>query len=560
MIRALNQRNMDHSSGSLTVPHSAWDTLPESKKNVASDRGRLVREVLRIMENENESQRSAVELCLLRLKAGDHIDENLITVAKTLGCKGKLPSYSTLTRWVKSYNKAGLVGLAPDHKGSECKAYGWEARAAHLYSLPSKPSISAVARKLITEGFADVTETRVRRYINNLPADQGEMSRGRLGSKLFNNTQKTFKRRSTENLPVGSIYSGDGHTLDLYLQHPTGNKPWRAELTLYIDVTSRYVVGWYVSEAESANSTLFALSHALLSLDHIPAYLHIDNGSGYKNKMMSDEATGFYARFGVSIMHSLPYNAKGKGHVERFFGTMERDCNKWFESYCGEDMADEAIQLLLKKVKKGEKQLPTLEQWMDAFTTWLDQYHNKPHRGLNGKTPAELWATLERHPVEPRSAAIFWPRTTRTVSRECVRLDNREYMAPQLIQYNGRKVQIEYNLHDDAVVRILDDKGRWVCDASLVNKVDYIPSSRIEEAKQKRLRQQIKRLEVHANEKLDRAGLAVTHDQVLDDVELLVDDTPALPKQKAGPALTDPAHDQDDELVLDITDISYIED
>ena len=512
--------------------------------------------VLKLIE-EGKSQTCAVELFLLRLANDIHAKE-LRDVALKLGRKDKLPSKSTLNRWVNDYSAHGLIGLAPNHKGSDAKAYGWEARAHHLYSLPSKPSISAVARKLVAEGFDKVTEVRVRRYLNNLPADQGEMSRGRLGARLFNNTQKTFKRRTTENLPVGSIYSGDGHTLDVYLKHPNGGlAPWRAELTLYIDITSRYVVGWWVSEAESANSTLFALSNALITLDHIPAYLHIDNGSGYKNKMMSDEATGFYARFGMSIMHSLPYNAKGKGHVERFFRTMECDCNKWFESYCGEEMADEPIQLLLKKVKKGEKQLPTLGQWMDAFTVWLDQYHNKTHRGLDGKTPAELWATLERHSVEPKSAAIFWPRTTRTVSRECVRLDNREYMAPTLIQYNGRKVQIEYNLHDDAQVRILDDKGRWVCDATLVNKVDYIPSSRIEEAKQKRLRSQIKRLEVHANEKRERAGLAVTHDQVLDDVEVLVSDSPALlSDEKTGIELT-PALQPDDEIELDILDIDY---
>ena len=543
----------------LATTDDAWSRLPESKRKVANDRNKIVAAVKQLIDDDY-SQRAAIELLLLRIDANE-ADDALIEIARTLGRAGKPPGYSTVKRWMDDYNNYGLVGLAPSHKGSESKQYGWEVRALHLYSLPSKPSISAVARKLIAEGFDHVTETRVRRFINNLPADKAELSRGRLGTKLFNNTQKTFKRRSTENLPVGALYSGDGHTLDVYLQHPSGNKPWRAELTLYIDVTSRTIVGWYVSEAESAHSTLFALSHALITLDHIPAYLHIDNGSGYKNKMMSDDATGFYDRFGMSVMHSLPYNAKGKGHVERFFKTMECDFNKWYPSYCGADMADEAVQLLLKKHKKGEVQLPTLDQWCHDFEQWLEQYHNTKHRGLNGKTPAEVWATLERHPVEPRSAAIFWPRTTRTVSRECVRLDNREYMAPELIQYNSRQVQIEYNLHDDGFVRVMDNKGRWVCDAKLVNKIDYLPTSRLEEAKQKRLQSQIKRLEVHANEKRERAGLAITHDQVLGDVEQLVNNTTALPETKTGPALTDPDLNQlDDLLELDITDTSYIDD
>jgi len=508
-------------STELVTADDAWQRIPESKQLIANDRGLIVKEAKRIADSEGRALRDAIEIMLLRMEVEEDVDTNLIKIAKTLGKKGKIPSYSTINRWVKDFNKLGIIGLAPRHKGSEQKVYGWEARAMCLYNKPSKPDINAVARKLMSEGFKNVTYDRVYRFITSLPAQKGEMSRGRLGPRLYENTQKTFKRRSTEHLPVGSCFQGDGHTLDIYMQHPTGKKPWRAELTLWIDVTSRYVVGWYLSEAESAHSTLFALSYSILKHDHVPAILHIDNGSGYKNKMMGDDSTGFYARLGIDVMHSRPYNAKAKGQVERFFGTMERDFNKWFDSYCGADMADEAIQLLLKKYKKGEATLPTREQWMAAFTDWLEQYHNKPHGGLDGRTPAELWATLERHPVEMKSTAIFWPRVTRTVKRQAITLDKREYMAPDLIQYNNKKLTVEYNLHDDSMVRILDDKGRWLCDATLVTKQDYLPASRLEEAKQKRLASSIKRLEVHAQEKRDRAGLSITHDQIIDDVEML---------------------------------------
>ncbi len=549
--------NMTTSTELVTVD-DAWQRIPESKQLIANDRAQIVKEVKAIMDG-NYSQRPAIELLILRMEVDEDIEPSLIDIAKTLGRKGELPSYSTINRWVNDYSKNGLLGLAPAHKGSERKDYGWEVRAMRLYALPSKPSISAVFRKLVSEGFADISESLVRRYINALPAQQGEMSRGRLGPRLYENTQKTFNRRSTENLPVGSCFQGDGHTLDIYMQHPTGKKPWRAELTLWIDVTSRYVVGWYLSEAESAHSTLFALSYSILKHDHVPAILHIDNGSGYKNKMMGDESTGFYARLGIDVMHSRPYNAKAKGQVERFFGTMERDFNKWFDSYCGADMADEAIQLLLKKYKKGEATLPTREQWMSAFTDWLEQYHNNPHGGLNGKTPAELWATLERHPVEMKSTAIFWPRTTRVVKRQAIMLDKREYMAPELVQYNNKKLTIEYNLHDDLSVRILDDKGRWLCDAKLVTKQDYLPASRLEEAKQKRLASSIKRLEVHAQEKRDRAGLSITHDQVIDDVEMLNEqcDSTLLEKKTGTEVPVDIKLGVQTEDDIDFNDIDY---
>lgn len=556
-MKLLNDKETMTESTELVTADDAWQRVPASKRLVATDRGKLVMEVIRIM-NSVVSQRSAIELFLMRIDLEDYIDPTIIQLAKKLGRKGRL-SYSTLNRWVNGYNKNGLFGLLPNHQGSGQKVYGWEVRATRLYSLPSKPSISAVTRKLIAEDFADVTEARVRRYIKSLPSDKGEMSRGRLGPRLFVNTQKSFVRRSTENLPVGTCYQGDGHTLDLYLQHPSGKKPWRAELTLWLDVTSRYVVGWYLSEAESGNSTLFALSYAILSHDHIPAVLHIDNGSGYKNKMMSDDSTGFYSRLGITVMHSRPYNAKGKGHVERFFGTMERDFNKWFESYCGADMADEAIQALLKKHKKGEITFPTAEQWIVEFNRWLEQYHNTPHGGLNKKTPAEVWATLERHPVEIKSTAIFWPQRVCMVRREAITFDKREYMAPELIQYNGKKLTIEYNLHDDRAVRVLDDKGRWICDAPLVNKADYLPASRIIEAKQKRAEQSVKRLGVHMQEQIDRSGLAITHDQNVD--ELLDFNADKLLDTKKGATLTEAAPDtsisDSDDAELDIFDTDY---
>lgn len=435
-------------------------------------------------------------------------------MALKLGRNGNPPSRASLIAKCNSYRAEGIMGLVPKHKGSSRQEFGWEARAIHFWQLPSKPSYQAVAEWLNQEGHESASYNRVRAYLKSLPADI--QIRGRIGQKLFNNTQRSYVRRTTVNLEPGTVYQGDGNTIDIYMRHPSGNKVWRAELTLWIDVASRYVVGWYVSEAESANSTLFALSHALISQNHIPAMLHIDNGSGYKNKMMSDDSYGFYHRLGISVMHSLPYNAKGKGHVERFFGTMQRKFLKRFPSYCGADMDNEASQKLLKDFHNGKTELPTREDFIRAFSAWLDVYHANPHRGLDGNTPQNVYADRTLTPLESESAAIFWPRTERTVRRACVHFGNREYGNSELIHYNGKQVQVEYNLHDDSMVRILDQKCRWICDAELIHKADYLPSSRIEEAKQKRAIAQTKRLAAKQREIEDRARIGITHDKVLD--------------------------------------------
>lgn len=487
-------------------------------------------------------------------------DMALISAAGKAGRKGAPPSSDSIKRWYYAWASGGHEALLPEHKGSQRKTYGWEARALHFYSLPSKPDMATVAKWLQDERHATATDSRVRRYLKALPADAAE--RGRLGARLFANTRKSYRRRDTSSIPVGFIYQGDGHTVDVYIAHPETGRIWRPELTAWIDVASRYIVGWYVSEAESAISTLLALSHALAGQDHAPAMLHIDNGSGYASKMMNAESLGFYQRFDIEPMFALPYNAKAKGQIERWFKTMERDYGKRCETYCGEDMAPEALQRIVREVNGGKRSLPSLREYMDGLAAWIDRYHNTPHEGLGGRTPAEVWVGLERVSLEAPAAAIIRPRAERVVERQAIRLHNREYMHAELVQWNGRKVVIEYDIHTDTEVRVLESPTlRWICDAQLVNKVDYLPASRVQEGRLRRLEGQRKRLQRRLDEADARAGLAITHEQTLEDIKILSGvEHSALEEKEKDTWLTDPvpfADQRADEDGLNIYSTDY---
>ncbi|HFE31896.1 MAG TPA: transposase [Gammaproteobacteria bacterium] len=537
-----------------------WQRLPEKKRAVATARAALVKAVLD-RACECGSCNSAIDYLLLSLET-DRAPKQLSDTALRLGRKGKPPNRGTIYRWVKSYQQGGLCALAPGYKGSDRKTYGWEVRAQHFYSLPSKPAMSAVAEWLREEGFESATYSRVRRYLLGLPADQGALSRGRLGPKLFRDTQKTFHRRDTRDLPVGFVYQGDGHTCDVYLAHPATGKLWRAELTVWLDVRSRYIAGWFISESESTLTTLFALSHAMLTWDHVPACLHIDNGCGYKAKLMNDDSTGFYARWNIETLFALPGNSKGKGQVERWFRTMEEAFGKRWESYCGADMADEVINKYVRDVNAGKRTPPSLQDYKAALGAWIEHYNNRVHSELDGKTPAELWASLERTPLHTPEAAICRPQAERRVRRQAIQLHNREYMAPDLIAYNGQTLVVEYDVHDDTTVRVLtrDDK-RWICDASLVNAKSYLPSSRVAEMQQKRLVGQQKRLQRRLDEVEARANLAITHTDTLDDVEAMNAGLETRLEEKTGTGFEQPVPVvTDDDLPVagvDIFDTDY---
>ena len=483
--------------------------------------------------------------------------------------KGQCPNRATLYRWDQSYTdylQGDQRAAAPKHKGRARTLYGWEARAIHFYQFPSNPDMAAVADWLREEGHTSATDSRVRAYLNSMPANLGANGRGRLGDSEYRKTQRAYVMRDTSNLPVGFIYQGDGHCVDVYVAHPFTGQTWRPELTIWIDVASRYIVGWYISEAESSQSTLFSLSNAMITHDHVPAMLHIDNGAGFRSKMMNSESTGFYESFDMQTMFSIPGNPGGKGQVERWFKTMEGQFGKKWATFCGHEMVDEVKSKIAVDVKAGKYTLPSLRDYSAALDNYIQRYNHKPHRSLEGRTPAELWATLARTPLHTPEAAVVLPRKTRSVRRCAINLDKRWYRSPELEAYNGDKVIVEYDLRNDSMIRILrhDDK-RWICDAALVEKAEYLPESRVEEAQQKRLVGQKKRLQRKLDEVEARAGLAITHTHILDDLELANEGAQKALQQKerntldvnATPGAATPGTASPSTIEIDITSTDY---
>lgn len=474
---------------------------------------------------------------------------SLYALAIQYGKGGKPVSKAQIARWVDTYQRKGMEGLIDNRQGKKRNEYGWELRAMQLYARPQKPSISMVTDALTREGFDGVTYSRVDRYIKGLPTDLTNYSTGRLGAKEARLNHRTYTHRTTEHLPVGHTYQLDGHTIDVYLAHPQTGKLWRPELTVVLDVASRFVVSWWIGEAENAQNTLFALADGFVRHDHVPAGLHLDNGSGFKGKLMNAESTGYYARFGLSVMFALPGNAKAKGQIERWFGTLERSFGKQWDTYCGADMAQSVLRDIVRDTNRNQYRLPSLAQYMDGLRTWINEYHHKPHKGLDGKTPAELWAQLERCPLEYQPAAIVLPREARKVQRGILTLHGRKYSHPELFHFEGQQMLVEYSVHNDSTVRILTESEKWLCDAKLIEKVDYLPTSRIEEERQKRLKQQIKRKELHIEEDKRRAGLTMGHEAETRGILELESQK----ESGASAPLQYPLDRDEDDIVIDLT-------
>jgi len=476
------------------------------------------------------------------------LEQRVLSAINVLSAKSKVPSINTLKTWIDDFEQKGTAGLLPKHKGSARISRGWEHLALERYHRPQKPSLKKVARELREDyAYECATDHNVWYFFSQLPSDLGDKSRWRIGTKLYRDGQRDFISRHTDNMNVGEVYQGDGHALDVYLKHPNTGKLWRAELTVFQDMKSRYIAGWYISNAESSITTMAALSHAMGTYNHVPLILYIDNGCGFKSKLMNDDTAGFYANFSIDTTFAIPGNAKAKGNVERFFRVMEEDLNKNFDTYCGSDMSNDVSRHFssakMHIMEKNGIHVPTLEEWVEQFEHWLIKYHNRPHPEYKNTTPAAMWAQLDRIPVHDVNLLVK-PRAKVNVRRGSLIHQGRTYESTHLHQFNGKELVAEYDMHNDASVRIFDAAGTYLLTAELKHKRAAIPTSRLEEQREKARLASNKRLENKLKENNARYMPATEHEQQIEALDEL------------AAAAPEPVALDDNPLSFDITDFN----
>jgi putative transposase len=496
-----------------------WQGASDAARAVAQSRSLVVKHIL--------ASSDTIDKALNAFKA--NLNHGLTTPAlsQAVAKLGKLPGRATVYNWCNAYKAQGLEGLLPAYKGKTTKAQPWFNRALALYHAPNSPSFAQVADQLCTEGFK-AEAYQVRRFIIGLPHELGPQSPWRIGAKLYREKHKDHLLRTTSHIPAGFIYNGDGHTIDVYLAHHNSGKPFRYELTAFQDVRSRCIVGWDLGEAENSLATMNALTESIKTFNHVPSMLYVDNGSGYKANMMTDECCGVYAQLDIETIFAIPGNARAKW-IERFFLHMEDRVGKRFATYCGRDHDERHKQLMLKEVKQGKRQLPTKAEWIAEFEVFLHHYHNSEHPEEKGKTRLQVW---EDNLVQSPPIHVdfdYLPRAKVNVLRGQIKLHKRVYTTDHLHQFNGKQLVAGYSMKTDKFIHLYELTGEFLCVCHLKTKQLALPESRVDERVINRLENQSKRLEVKRATKEAEAGLRRVVD--VESVEAFAADTPVLEKK-----------------------------
>ncbi|MFZ6748550.1 Mu transposase C-terminal domain-containing protein [Undibacterium sp. Ren11W] len=418
-----------------------------------------------------------------------------------------LPSERSLVRFVE-YQKTGQI--VPKKRAADMSVPSWAKAFMSYYQKPEKPTVEHAYQMFVEATPGDHPSIhQVRRFLKKV--GNVSLQAGRMGDRELKNL-KPFVRRSFDELLPADVYSADGHKFDAEVQHPLHGRPFRPEITSIIDIATRRLIGWSVGLNESALAVLDALRNAVEN-GGIPAIFYVDNGSGYVNKMMEDEATGFMARLGTDMLHSLPYNSQARGVIERFHQTLTKAA-KEIPGYMGADMDREAkhnvfklSRKALQSKNKGEVAVMPLMGW-PVFTEFLHKkfnaYNNKPHSSLatitdpvtgrkRRQSPNEAWAMAETKGFAPHmiskqeSIALFRPQLMRTVRRCEVELFGLRYYNNALEEFNGELLPVAYDIHNPQFIWVYAIDGRLICDAELdANKAPYMPKSVVEKAQEKR--------------------------------------------------------------------------
>ena len=518
----------------LMLHGDPWAAATGDKRRAAEARARLLQMVQDTLEaHPGVSQATALKLlqadiglafAVAQDQGGEHAQ--VLVLAQQAGyvqrpnqaqaLQADVVPMPTLKRHFAAFLKEGKQGALDGRKGKQRLPQEWHPMAAALYNRPSKPSCAGVAKELQANGYPGAATHLVRSYLRALPTRLGEAGPARIGPALHKLTLQKYQARTLDNLRPGDVYVGDGHTVDVYLAHPNTGKLWRPELSMFMDLKSRMPVGWWLGNSENTIDTLRALGSAMHAFDHVPPMLYLDHGPGYRAKLMADESVGFAAQMGIDLTAAHPGNPHGKGWIESYFNILRNEHDKFFAGgsfYCGDDMAPETNRRLSAELGKPgcKRRLPSLWDYTQSMLAFFARVANRPMEALDGAIPAEVWkADFVRIPTVLPVAELIRPMEVATVRRQMVTLHKRTYYHPALIDWQALKVRVRYDLHDDQHVWISDDKNQLICEATLTHKVQAIPSSRIEEARDVALRKSIERKQQHIDE--DRARRAGTID------------------------------------------------
>ena len=411
---------------------------------------------------------------------------------------GASVSRGSLYRWFKGYQAAGLSGLVDDRLVGAAVDKAGDPFIEELKRIYLKPRgfkkamcYTLACEKAEEKGWAiPFGERQACNVLAAIPRKVAAYHRE--GPRAYNAKHGKYIERDYSKLKSNELWVSDGYTMDVSVN--VGGKFTRPTLVSWMDVRSRYPVGWrIVARAENADVILAAFRMGVI--EHgLPDIVFHDNGEAYDSTALQGVSKrrrregqlpvvdlGVFSRLEVGVKHSLPYNAKAKMNERWHRIIKERFCTR-YDTYTGGSPDEKPFDLEANK-KAGKA--PHLDELIAAFDSWLKlDYCMKKHGGADmDAAPAEVFAEHlhDKRVIDHRRLKLeTCRRELLKVGRNGITWRGLTYQSPELDNMSGEEVFLvidDQNVNEATVLYASGARqGATICDATLTRRLDVIAS------------------------------------------------------------------------------------
>lgn len=359
-------------------------------------------------------------------------------------CYGvRLYHYKTFESWLYDYYRHGLDGLTPGFRSDKGKSRKiteeiGESIKEFRKEHPKVP-ITILYERLVSEKIInplEISRPTVYRYVADMVLPAGP------------DGGKEESLRFSYQCP-GEMWQGDV-LYGPYIQ--VGKKKQQTYLHAFIDDATRLITFSKFFFEQNFETLRVSLKEAMLK-NGIPRLLYTDNGKIYRSQQLEY----ICASIGCTLLHSQPYVPRGRGKIERYFGTVR---TRFLSGL-------------------NPKDISSIDALNSAYENWLEtDYQKKEHSALNGKTPHEMFIDgidkVKLVTDRKQFSENFLLRVSRKVNHDAtIQIDNLLFETDPM--FSGKRLEIRYEpewLEDMTKVLMLYEDGKKVGEAKRIRFFD----------------------------------------------------------------------------------------
>lgn len=244
-------------------------------------------------------------------------------------------------------------------------------------------------------------------------------------------------------------------------------RPMRFKLTALIDVFTRRV-RVLVSDQARSIATMALVRRAVRDFG-LPECLKVDNGKEFKSRSVA----AFCHDLNIDVNFSRPFTPEEKAHIERFFGTLNRDLFELLPGYIGHNVAQrnaienrksfshrfgENAELAFEVAMSPEGLQARIDAWVENI------YHQRSHSGIGMPPFAKALAHADEakmladdRALDSLLLSVPGNGGVRIVAKKGIAVFGRHYVAPELIP--GYPVSVRHDPTDPAHIVVYSGDG-----------------------------------------------------------------------------------------------------